>query len=275
MIRVLCFAAMALLSCVAGQAQYYYNDLIRAEWLQDRMKSYKAAGVRSVNIISYDETGSLIEDFKSGIQLSNQYKDWHSVTESPWEGKTVTIHQFNAAGQLIQSVDSAESSKQVTYYQYEGALLTRITSKAYSRGQLLMEEIHEWSYSGENVHSMKKSRQGDDITTVEFVRDEQGRIAEEKIRKGTLLQETYYYYYDQQGNLTDIVRYNSRADKMLPDFIFEYSSNGQLTSMLITSSDKSDYQQWRYSYNQQGLKTEDICFGKNKRIVGRMEYVYK
>ena len=84
-----------------------------------------------------------------------------------------------------------------------------------------------------------------------------------------------YYYYDSSNRLTDVVRYNDRAKKLLPDYIFEYDGNNQLTQMINVQQGSSDYLTWRYNYNEKGLKIRELCYDKQKQLLGRIEYEYE
>jgi hypothetical protein len=117
---------------------------------------------------------------------------------------------------------------------------------------------------------------GIDTTFVRFVRDEKGNIAEEHVTRNKASLPTVYYYYDADRRLTDIVRYNPRAQKLLPDYIFDYDDAGRLASMLIVPEQNNpEYQKWIYEYNDKGLKTKDSCFNKKKELMGTVEYAYK
>jgi len=83
-----------------------------------------------------------------------------------------------------------------------------------------------------------------------------------------------YYYYDADNRLTDIVRYNQRAKRLLPDNIFEYGTGETLTSMLVVPDGSNDYQKWIYEYNEKGLKVKESAFNKRREFVGRIEYQY-
>ena len=121
---------------------------------------------------------------------------------------------------------------------------------------------------------MVKIKNDLDTTYISFVPDEKGNPGEEKsIHKGQP-QPTVYYYFDDQNRLTDIVRYNQRAKKLLPDYIFEYDAQGRLATMLVTMEGSNDYQKWHYSYNDKGLKSKDDCYSKTRVLIGRMEYRY-
>ena len=72
-----------------------------------------------------------------------------------------------------------------------------------------------------------------------------------------------------------MVRYNTRAKRLLPDYIFEYDEAGRIAMMLVTTAGGADYQKWFYKYDEKGLKIKDECYSKNKALIGKIEYSYK
>jgi hypothetical protein len=115
-----------------------------------------------------------------------------------------------------------------------------------------------------------------DSSIVEFKRDENGNIGEEKeVRRG-IASEPVYYYYDAQNRLTDIVRYNKKAKRLLPEYMFEYSPANQVIQKITVPGNNSDYLIWRYQYNAGGLKTKEAVYSRDdKRVqLGRLEYTY-
>ena len=125
------------------------------------------------------------------------------------------------------------------------------------------------------VLKMLLIKNNSDTTTVEFVKDEHGDIAEERWRKKGNLVENYFYYYNDQHKLTDIVRYNERAQRLLPDYLFSYDSNGTLVKLTQIPQGSADYLIWQYVYGPNGLKQKELCFNKQKQPVGTIEYIYK
>jgi len=107
-----------------------------------------------------------------------------------------------------------------------------------------------------------------------FSYDEKGLVAEEKWFKKGKLSETYYYYYSDIGLLTDVVRFNERARKLLPDFIYEYDTDGQIVKMTQTIQGGTDYLVWNYTYNDKGLKETETCYNKQKKLEGKVTYEY-
>jgi YD repeat-containing protein len=83
-----------------------------------------------------------------------------------------------------------------------------------------------------------------------------------------------YYYYNDKNQMTDIVRYNDRAQRLLPDYMFEYSPAGQVIQKITVPGNNSEYLIWRYQYDARGLKIKEACFDKAKQLIGRIEYQY-
>ena len=113
-----------------------------------------------------------------------------------------------------------------------------------------------------------------DTTYVDFRLDEKGNVAEEtEIHKGVRT-EPVYYYYDTGNRLTDIVRYNRKAKRLLPEYMFEYSPSNQVIQKITVPSNSDNYLIWRYQYNPQGLKTKEVIYNKQKQLTGKVEYQY-
>ena len=84
----------------------------------------------------------------------------------------------------------------------------------------------------------------------------------------------YLYYYDPKNNLTDVVHFNERVNKLLPDFMYEYDDDGKILRLVSTQQGGSDYVIWRYSYNDKNLKSEERAISKEKKLMGYVEYQY-
>ena len=118
---------------------------------------------------------------------------------------------------------------------------------------------------------MTRIKNSGDSTSFIFFKDENNNIS---IEKNTKTGDTYYYYYDGKNRITDVVRLNKFNQKMLPDYIFEYNNAGLVTQMTTTEEGGSYYYIWKYTY-ENGLRTREKCFSKEKRLMGTIEYEYK
>jgi YD repeat-containing protein len=190
-------------------------------------------------------------------------------------GDTYLVATYNAAGQLVNTTDSAQNAASTTAYSYDasGRLVTIATSSR--SDNVTTSEIHLYTYDA-NGHpaSLLRIRDQHDTTAVQFVLDENGNIAEERATRKNQAQPTIFYYYDTQHRLTDVVRFNVKAQRLLPDYIFEYTENGLLKKMLVVPSGTNEYQTWYYQYEPGGLKKLDLCYNKAQQLVGKVVYEY-
>ncbi|MEO6453248.1 MAG: hypothetical protein ABIN97_04210, partial [Ginsengibacter sp.] len=113
-----------------------------------------------------------------------------------------------------------------------------------------------------------------ELSAVNFKVDENGNVIEEEEALKNGIRKKYFYYYDDKNNLTDVVHYNERAKRLLPDYMYEYSSTGQLNQM-ITTEEGGGYYIWRYAYNDQNLRESEKCFSKERKLLGSVQYIYR
>ena len=102
-----------------------------------------------------------------------------------------------------------------------------------------------------DIRSLKIKNKTDTIQ-VECLLDEKKLVAEERWKKKNKGIETYYYYYNDQQKLTDIVRFNARMKKFLPDYLYEYDTNGRISQLTQVSMSSA-------SYIKPLLQCKDLC----------------
>ena len=136
-------------------------------------------------------------------------------------------------------------------------------------------EIHKWFYTGNVPDSMLRIKDNRDTTFIHFKKNKKQNLTEETWLKKNKIIEHYFYYYDDKSELTDIVRFNTRAQQMLPDFLFGYSNNGTLSQLTQIPQGSSDYIIWQYVYDDRGLKTKDVLFDKHQQLLGTVTYTYQ
>jgi hypothetical protein len=271
-VSVLCLLAVSF----AAHSQYYYKDILSTRQSSEQLRKFKAAGVRSVTVNSFEPDGERTADFTGSQKVRDDYGSIQTVFNTPLSGASELITQFNSAGLVIKTIDTADGSASVSDYRYDNnGRLTSIVNVSTSPGMHTEKEEHHWNFDTEGKpQTMHRIKNGTDTTIISFVLDEKGNVAEENSSRRGLRQTSYYYYYDDSARLTDIVTYNEKARRLLPIYVFEYNSSGLVSSMLVVPEGTDDYQRWVYEYNAAGLKTKETCFNKRRQILGRIEYVY-
>ncbi len=263
----------------AGQAQFYYKDLVVTRQTTDRWKLYKSNKVRSVSLSSFESDGQPSDGFEGDQEVSSDYSLISTHTKSNRSADSRLMAWYSASGLPTRTIDTSDTYSSTSEYQYDpSGRLTAITNVSVETDNKVQAvEQHLWQYDAVGLPvSMWKIENGTDTTFVRFIKDEKGNIAEEHATRHNSALPTVYYYYDSDNRLTDIVRYNPRAQKLLPDYIFEYDGSGRIASMLMVPEQSNpEYQKWIYEYNDKGLKVKESCFNKRRELMGVVEYAYK
>lgn len=267
----------ALIFSTKGFTQYYYHDILLTTQNQQQQLLYKKNQVGQVKLTSYEANGQPTQDFTCEVTLNKNYTQAETLTQDPISGFSMLTTFFNTAGQLYRSVDSsAEVTNEYKYHFDSHNRLTEAHSLSKSAsGGTKETELHLWTYNENGCpEGMLRIKNDKDTTFVKFVCDDQGNVVEEQSWWHQVAKDKIFYYYDSQNRLTDIVRYNNRANRLLPDFMFEYNSDGQLTEMTTVQQGGGDYLVWKYQYGENGLKKNAFCVNRNKKPIGRIGYQY-
>ena len=256
-------------------SQYYYNDIITTRQTNRQYKLLKDNNVQLVTGKSFEADGTPAEGFGLTQQLAEGSTVITTVTEHAGTGKTISTSWYNN-NRIRKTLDSTDNIKSTVTYSYNNNDIVSITSLT---EDVFMNnastEIHQWTYDNGTPVKMLLIKNNVDTTTVDFIKDSTGNIGEERWTKKGRRLETYFYYYNAKNNLTDIVRYNIRAQRLLPDFLFEYDDKGVLTQSIQVPQGSADYLVWQHIYNSNGLKQRDLCFSKTRQPVGSIEYSYR
>jgi hypothetical protein len=265
--------------CYSGISQYFFQDIITAGNSSKNFQQLKKNLVKKVNVTSIEPDGSETEDFAITQTLdgSNQLT---TITTSGITGTSTLITQFNSAYLPVTIEDSTASTvNKVSYeYDYSGKLLS-IKSHSHQpddTNHYTISEDHLFRYNANGqLEKMLKIKDNYDTLNVVFVPSENGLPGEEQWFKKNRKIETWYYYYDDKKQLTDIVRYSSIAKKMLPDYVFEYDQNGNISQQTVVQPGTNFYRLWLYEYDEKGLKKAETIFKKGKEQEGRIIYSYE
>jgi hypothetical protein len=257
-------------------AQYYYKDIISNRQLLEEMARLKEQKIHTISIKSFEDDGSPSDGFFCERRLNRNYTRSETLNKSNVTGSSVLVAEFDRKGFLLKSTDSSEIAVNTSSYGYDGeGRITRIRSSVRSSdddftNEIVEDHVYEYDDKG-NLLRMVRVKNGTDSSFINFSPDEHNNVAIEKdSRSGA----TYYYYYDNKKRLTDVVHLNPFNQQMLPDYLFEYNAAGQVSQMTNTEEGGSYYFVWRYSYDN-GLRTKEQCFSKEKRLMGTIDYEYK
>ena len=274
MIRILGLSLLISFIAHTAYSQHYYNDLVMTNEIVKKRAVFQANKVKVVKMTSFDGNGQPIEGFGGSQAVSPTSITTETFTSL--SGKDEITHYFNEKGQLTQSIDTTDGNKVIIQYTYDANnLITGITNMSFSPGGYSTREQHLYFYKDGKPDKMLKIKNTTDTTVVTFKLDEKGNVGEERSVHAGTEQPTVYYYFDDKNRLTDVVRFNNRVKKLLPDYIFEYNEGGNVSMMLVTTSGGADYQRWVYKYDEKGLKQRDECYAKNKMLIGKIEYSYQ
>ncbi len=265
------------------QAQYYYNDIVGTLETNRQMQTYLANKVKTVSAAGYTPQGSKATDFSEIQEIMENGKALKIITIANLN-RTVYYNRFDAQNRLISITDSVLGVESITRYEYDkdGRIISVQNSVKDPENEIDQSELHKWSYNKEGKpEKMWRIINSNDSLEIRFVPDEKGNPGDEiSYRKGKET-DRLYYYFDEKGRITDIVRYNEKIKQLVPDNIITYDDNGRVLQIITsTPGDRYGkitwvgYQIWRYVYNEQGLKTAEALFNNDQEMTGRIKYTY-
>ncbi|ULQ53282.1 hypothetical protein [Flavihumibacter fluvii] len=257
-------------------AQYYYKDLVTTSQTSQQFSLYSQRGIKKVTLTSYSGNSTETGGFTAEQQIDARNRTITTITRTAVVGDSYLLTSYSTSGQLIRTTDSAQNATNTTIYSYDAAGRLSDISTSNSSDNISTVETHHYKYDANGKPAgMLRIRNNSDTTIVQFILDEKGNVGEEKITRSNLPGSTVYYYYDAKNRLTDIVRYNAKAKRLLPDYMFEYNDNDQLKKMVIIPEGTNEYQNWYYQYGEGGMKRMELCYDKSQQLMGKVVYEYQ
>jgi YD repeat-containing protein len=273
--------AFFLLTCMFSfsvHAQYYYKDIWNNQQLMKEFSLLKKDNLKTIKIKSFEDDGQPSDGFYCEKKINKNYTQSQMISKSNITGQSLLVTDYNADGCPVKLTDNTPTTISTTQYEYDnlGRLsVMRMMTKADDDSSGI-SETHEYFYDdkGRPVKMLQK-KNNVLISTIQFVSDSTGNIIEEDIKNNNSTVKKYYYYYDDKNQLTDVVHYNERAKRLLPNYMYEYTSFNQPKQMISTEEGGSNYLIWKYTYNDQNLRETEKCFSKERRLLGTIEYEYQ
>lgn len=240
------------------------------------MKALATNKIKTGTATGYDAQGAKSTDFNEW-QTVDLVQQKLMVTTRTGQSVTRQTSRFSNDFMIQSITDSATDFKSTTTYQYQDGNIRsiKIVTEDATQG-LSQSEEHVWLYTTTGKpQKMFRIINGTDSSEYRFSLDESNNVIDEKRYLRNAAVDSVLYYYDDNNRLTDIVRYDKRVKKLLPDFMFEYDANNRVIQKIsILSATNPNYLIWRYAYNEKGLKSKEALFNKDKELQGRIDYAY-
>lgn len=275
--KFLSFFCILLICSGNVKAQYFYKDIWNPQQLDKEMAILKNEKIRTISVNSFEDNGEPSQGFFCEKKIEKNYSLSETLTRSFVTSQSLLTTQFNSDGHITQAGDSSESSVSRTEYLYDDnkriSTVKTITKAEDDVGGI--EETHNYFYNqNDALEKMIRKKNDTEISTVNFKVDEKGSIIEEEELFKDGNNKKYFYYYDDKNRLTDIVHYFGRAKRLLPDYMYEYNSGGQIKQM-ISTEEGGGYYVWKYTYNDKNLRETEKCLSKERKLLGSIQYIYK
>ncbi len=260
----------------SANAQYYYKDILNTQKLNKEFSELKKANVKFIKLNSFEDNDAPSEGFLAEKKINKDYSQSEMISRSYITEETLIKTDYDKEGRIIKTTTTTPNITNTAGYNYDhnGNLIEVYTSTFDDGDSSKMTESHKYTYQSGIPEKMIVSRNQSLLFTINFLKDEHGNIIEEN-DGGRSDEKKYYYYYDGQNRLTDIVRYNKTAGRLLPDYMFEYETGSLPTKMTTIAEGGRNYFIWRYAYTANHLPEIEKCYSKEKRLLGTIQYDYK
>jgi YD repeat-containing protein len=278
-----CFHTLLLLSLLfiislQADAQYFYKDLWSNRQVVKEFAILKNDKLKTIKIKSFEDDGEPSDGFFCEKKINKNYTQSQMISKSNVTGQSLLVSDYNNAGLPVKTTDDTPNSTSITQYEYDdhGRLsLVKTVTKGEDDSDSIVE-TREYFYDQNGVPlKMLRKKNNMLISTILFSSDANGNVTEENVEGSGAIDKKYYYYYDDKNRLTDVVHFNERAGRLLPNYMYEYNSLDQLSQMISTEEGNSNYLIWQYTYNDKGLRETEKCFSREKRLLGTIDYSYQ
>ena len=271
------FIAVILFTSFRGNAQYYYKDILSNLQLNKEFSILKNEQIKIIKLKSFEDNNEPSEDFFCEKKINKSYSQSEMISKSSITGQALLITDYSPEGRVIKTTNNTPTITNIVQYEYDhdgrlSMLRTLTTADGDSTG---IAETHEYVYDQDGrPEKMVRKKNNVFLSTITFIKDEKGNIIEEDAT-GKSNDKKYYYYYDESNRLTDVVHFNERAQRLLPDYMYEYNELNLPGQIISIDETASNYLIWKYAYNDKNLPEIQKCFSKEKRLLGTIEYEYQ
>src|SRR4051812_45697277 len=100
----------------AGQAQFFYKDIVTSKQIAAEMNAYRSKKVHHIKINSFEDSGEPSEGFFCEKKISKDFKTTELFTRSTISGPSLFKSTFDDKGNIIVTFDSSDISATRNYY---------------------------------------------------------------------------------------------------------------------------------------------------------------
>ncbi|HVZ95947.1 MAG TPA: hypothetical protein VG847_03670 [Chitinophagaceae bacterium] len=259
-----------------SNAQYFYKDLWNNQRLIREFNILKKERLSTIKLKSFEGDGGPSDGFFCEKKINKTYTQSQMLSKSNITGQSLLTVDYNIHGQPVKSVDETPYSTNTTQYEYDDSnrlkTISIITRDDDDSAAII--ETHEYFYNEAGVPlKMIRKKNNVLVSAIAFVTDSVGNVAEED-PSGNSADTKFYYYYDDKNRLTDVVHFSERAQRLLPEYMYEYNDQDLPVQMISTEEGSSNYFIWQYTYNDKNLLETEKCFSKQKELLGTIQYEY-
>ena len=267
-----------MLAASALQAQYYYLDHISRNQASDNFKLLLQNKVSEISLSSVNREGEEDSAFTVTQYVNAAVRSLQTISKTAGTNANISIVMFDEQFRPVQNIDSVEGAKTTVRFYYN-----RSNGWLDSAVAVSANTLQEYSFTEKRIYLYKQNGQPEQMfwvknlvdTTIVVFDSESGSQPEiERWFRRGIKTETYYYYYNGDKGITDVVRYYRTVNKLLPVYTFTYNENGTIQTQTNFAADSNDYTIYQYQYNESGLKVAESIFNKSKQQIGRIVYTY-
>ena len=274
------FTGIAFITALSltANAQFFYKDIWTNQQLTREFSILKNENIRTVSVKSFEDDGEPSDGFYCERKIDRNFTKSEMISRSQITQQSLLVSYYNDKGWIMRTVDSSQTSLARSDYEYDNkGRIIMITNFTRANDEAAgITETHQYIYNAAGKpEKMIRKKNNADVSTVNFTIDEKGNVIEEEEVTRGIKGRKYLYYYDDKNHLTDVVHYNERAKRLLPDYMYEYNQLGQIRQMISTDDNASNYFIWKYTYNDQRLRESEKCYSKERRLLGSIQYAYK
>jgi hypothetical protein len=273
--RCLFFFIAVYFNFSSAHAQYYYKDIMSTLQQNKEFSILKNGNIKLIKISSFDENDQPSDGFFCEKKINKTFTQSQMLSKSNITGQSLLVTDYNNKGDVVKTTTTTPTTNNTVEFQYDqNGNISLITTNTIADGDSSgITETHQYFYENGKPVKMLRKKNNKLISTITFVVDDKGNVIEED-PAGNTLDKKYYYYYDDHNRLTDVVHFNVIAKRLLPDYMFEYSTGNQPKQMISVDETGRNYFIWRYAYDDKNLPEIQKCFSKEKNLLGTIQFDY-